>query len=237
MMDYGKVIEHKYKADRESFHLVTRPKLTTRIVRVNTGQMDEQGRPVYEDREIQGPSTDPAETETVIARWDLTDPQPTIEELDQYAASQEYLDLVAAERVTTLLKSVDTIIEEFRESAWDSPRYKAEEHRRKKTLADRWQAAGPGERTAVNFPLVFGEWSEYPAGYTLTTEAGAFPMSDPQHLVNCWLALAALAEDLLLDTTSVIRRRWLLKIETGEYTGDGSDLPALILADIAAALP
>lgn len=47
------------------------------------------------------------ETGIVIARWGLSDPQPTIEELDVYATSAEYLAGQAAKLLAMTLDAID----------------------------------------------------------------------------------------------------------------------------------
>ena len=73
---------------------VTRPKVEN-----NRPVMDEQGQPVMETVDIEGPTS---EFETVMTKWDIDAPKPTIAELEAYAQSQEYQDYLISEQAGEL---------------------------------------------------------------------------------------------------------------------------------------
>lgn len=103
-MNYLQIISHLYpEADFDLTNgnviVETKPKIGLRIVtrpkvEKNIPVLDESGNPVMEEVEIEGPMD---EFETVITKWKLSHPQPTISELEAYAQSQGYQDYLAGE--------------------------------------------------------------------------------------------------------------------------------------------
>jgi len=104
MMNYLKIIKYLYsEADADpvsgNFAVTTRPKIGQRTIarpkiENNRAVVDEEGNPIMETVEITGPTD---EIETVITKWDLPNPQPTITELEAYSQTQEYQDHLATE--------------------------------------------------------------------------------------------------------------------------------------------
>ena len=103
-MNYLKIIKYLYsEADADpvsgNFAVTTRPKIGQRTIarpkiENNRAVVDEEGNPIMETVEITGPTD---EIETVITKWDLPNPQPTITELEAYSQTQEYQDHLATE--------------------------------------------------------------------------------------------------------------------------------------------
>lgn len=102
-MNYLQIISHLYPEadfDLTSGNVVveTKPKIGLREVtrpkiENNLPVLDENGQLIMETVEIEGPTD---EFEIVITKWGLTDPKPTIAELDSYAKTQAYKDYLAS---------------------------------------------------------------------------------------------------------------------------------------------
>lgn len=206
-IDYPKIIETKYPSAKVdpifgNVGLEVRQKIVRRLFHRPTGEFQENGEPILEEVEVNGPSTDPTDAEIFITLWALPDPQPTIDELDAYAASAEYAAVVLAEAKRWAVAEIQHQAEATRAKFITNTPGKVGEYTLKKGEVQRWAAAG---RPAAPVP------SEYPIAVAEAAEYGI----STQVMLAIWEERAA-AWEQASARIAAIERRALLAIEAAE---------------------
>lgn len=154
-MTISDAIKFKYGADLDSFDV------SEQLVMI---EYDPQLHP-WITPGPDAPETIPdpnGQTETVITRWDLTDPQPTIQELKEYAASPEFAAAQLAEAKAAAIEQTQQQAEATRANYITTRPGKIGEYTQKRTEFTAWRAAGsPDPAPAGAYPIAEAEAVSY----------------------------------------------------------------------------
>jgi len=148
-------IKYLYNATDEDIELQSKSKMIPYDPHIHTWIDPDNDPPT----EIPSPT---GETETVITRWDLPDPQPTIQELDDYIASPEFASAHLADAMSIAIEQVKQQAETTRSKIITTTPGKIGEYTQKREEFTAWRAAGsPDPVSAGAYPIAEAEAVPY----------------------------------------------------------------------------